>query len=171
MDYKSLPTPPSCVADFCLIPVSNSVSTGDTCPSNNVKSFYALPSYIKRTITWTKADNKEIGTPTASVSNEVAAVQRLMKSSGLSYTMHSAGTTVGALFYLYWAYILRFYTLLYFARCNICWKSWWWDHVSKDQSQGASCGLLDLTYILSLSFITLHLLIIFHIVVNPLSSV
>ncbi|CZS97181.1 related to ECM15 protein, involved in cell wall biogenesis and architecture [Rhynchosporium agropyri] len=35
-----------------------------------------------------------IGTPTASVSNEVAAVQRLMKASGLSYTMHSAGTTV-----------------------------------------------------------------------------
>ncbi|OBT46852.1 hypothetical protein VE00_02011 [Pseudogymnoascus sp. WSF 3629] len=35
-----------------------------------------------------------IGTPTASVSAEVAAVQRLMKASGLSYTMHSAGTTV-----------------------------------------------------------------------------
>ncbi|PVH73827.1 cell wall biogenesis protein-like protein Ecm15 [Cadophora sp. DSE1049] len=35
-----------------------------------------------------------IGTPTASVSNEVAAVQRLMKASGLSYSMHSAGTTV-----------------------------------------------------------------------------
>ena len=37
----------------------------------------------------------QIGTPTASVSNEVAAVQRLMKASGLSYSMHSAGTTVG----------------------------------------------------------------------------
>ncbi|PSS12706.1 hypothetical protein M430DRAFT_145194 [Amorphotheca resinae ATCC 22711] len=35
-----------------------------------------------------------MGTATASVSNEVAAVQRLMKASGLSYTMHSAGTTV-----------------------------------------------------------------------------
>ncbi|TGO35856.1 hypothetical protein BHYA_0144g00250 [Botrytis hyacinthi] len=35
-----------------------------------------------------------IGTPTASVSKEVAAVQRLMKASGLSYSMHSAGTTV-----------------------------------------------------------------------------
>ncbi|PMD63844.1 cell wall biogenesis protein-like protein Ecm15 [Hyaloscypha bicolor E] len=35
-----------------------------------------------------------IGTTTASVSNEVAAVQRLMKASGLSYSMHSAGTTV-----------------------------------------------------------------------------
>ncbi|EKD21143.1 putative cell wall biogenesis protein Ecm15 [Drepanopeziza brunnea f. sp. 'multigermtubi' MB_m1] len=56
-DYASLPTPPACVADFCLIP---------------------------------------IGTPTASVSKEVAAVQRLMKASGLSYSMHSAGTTVGS---------------------------------------------------------------------------
>jgi uncharacterized protein YqgV (UPF0045/DUF77 family) len=37
----------------------------------------------------------QIGTPTASVSNEVAAVQRLMKASGLEYSMHSAGTTVG----------------------------------------------------------------------------
>ncbi|CZR69799.1 related to ECM15 protein, involved in cell wall biogenesis and architecture [Phialocephala subalpina] len=55
MDYANLPTPPACVADFCLIP---------------------------------------IGTPTASVSNEVAAVQRLMKASGMSYSMHSAGTTV-----------------------------------------------------------------------------
>lgn len=29
------------------------------------------------------------------MSKEVAAVQRLMKASGLSYEMHSAGTTVG----------------------------------------------------------------------------
>ena len=36
----------------------------------------------------------QIGTPTASVSHEVAAVQRLLKSSGLAYSMHSAGTTV-----------------------------------------------------------------------------
>ncbi|CAG8977538.1 hypothetical protein HYALB_00008719 [Hymenoscyphus albidus] len=35
-----------------------------------------------------------IGTPTASVSSEIAAVQRLMKASGLDYSMHSAGTTV-----------------------------------------------------------------------------
>ncbi|PBP24157.1 putative cell wall biogenesis protein Ecm15 [Diplocarpon rosae] len=56
IDYAALPTPPACVADFCLIP---------------------------------------IGTPTASVAAEVAAVQRLMKASGLSYSMHSAGTTVG----------------------------------------------------------------------------
>lgn len=35
-----------------------------------------------------------IGTPTASVSQEVADVQRLMKQSNISYSMHSAGTTV-----------------------------------------------------------------------------
>ena len=37
-----------------------------------------------------------IGTPTASVSNEVADVQRLMQTCGLDYSMHSAGTTVGS---------------------------------------------------------------------------
>ncbi|CAF9923372.1 hypothetical protein IMSHALPRED_005909 [Imshaugia aleurites] len=36
-----------------------------------------------------------IGTPTASVSQEVADVQRLMQKSNLTYSMHSAGTTVG----------------------------------------------------------------------------
>src|SRR2546421_7506803 len=35
-----------------------------------------------------------IGTQTASVSAQIADVQRLMKTSGLSYSMHSAGTTV-----------------------------------------------------------------------------
>ncbi|KAF2650458.1 cell wall biogenesis protein-like protein Ecm15 [Lophiostoma macrostomum CBS 122681] len=54
-DLTSLNTPPSCIADFCLIP---------------------------------------LGTPTASVSKEVASVQRLLKKSGLEYSMHSAGTTV-----------------------------------------------------------------------------
>ncbi|KAA6411602.1 MAG: cell wall biogenesis Ecm15 [Lasallia pustulata] len=48
-------TPPSCVADFCLIP---------------------------------------LGTPTASVSQQVADVQRLLQTSGLTFSMHSAGTTV-----------------------------------------------------------------------------
>jgi hypothetical protein len=55
-DLTNLPTPPACIADFCIIP---------------------------------------LGTPTASVSKEVAQVQRLLKKSGLSYSMHSAGTTVG----------------------------------------------------------------------------
>ncbi|KAL6711608.1 UPF0045 protein M15 [Coniothyrium glycines] len=35
-----------------------------------------------------------LGTPTASVSREVAEVQRVLKRSGLEYSMHSAGTTV-----------------------------------------------------------------------------
>ncbi|KXS99471.1 hypothetical protein AC578_3769 [Pseudocercospora eumusae] len=34
------------------------------------------------------------GTPTASVSKEVAEVQRLLKKSGVKYSMHSAGTTL-----------------------------------------------------------------------------
>ncbi|KAF7680411.1 cell wall biogenesis protein ecm15 [Alternaria burnsii] len=55
-DVANLATPPSCIADFCLIP---------------------------------------LGTPTASVSKEVAEVQRVLKRSGLTYSMHSAGTTVG----------------------------------------------------------------------------
>ncbi|KAF7196220.1 hypothetical protein HII31_02287, partial [Pseudocercospora fuligena] len=36
------------------------------------------------------------GTPTASVSKEVAEVQRLLKKSGVKYSMHSAGTTLGS---------------------------------------------------------------------------
>jgi uncharacterized protein YqgV (UPF0045/DUF77 family) len=56
INLAAIRTPPTCVADFCLIP---------------------------------------LGTPTASVSQEVAQVQRLMKGSGLDYSMHSAGTTVG----------------------------------------------------------------------------
>ncbi|KAK3942978.1 hypothetical protein QBC46DRAFT_378625 [Diplogelasinospora grovesii] len=35
-----------------------------------------------------------VGTGDASVANEVAEVQKLLKASGLKYTMHSAGTTV-----------------------------------------------------------------------------
>jgi hypothetical protein len=35
-----------------------------------------------------------LGTPSASVSKEVAEVQRILKKSGLNYSMHSAGTTV-----------------------------------------------------------------------------
>ncbi|ETN39296.1 uncharacterized protein HMPREF1541_05519 [Cyphellophora europaea CBS 101466] len=35
-----------------------------------------------------------IGTPTASVSAEIAEVQKLLKQSGIKYSMHSAGTTL-----------------------------------------------------------------------------
>lgn len=38
-----------------------------------------------------------IGTGSASVSEEVADVQRLVQKSGLKFTMHSAGTTLGTL--------------------------------------------------------------------------
>lgn len=40
----------------------------------------------------------QIGTPSASVSKEIADVQRLLKryEGKVTYTMHSAGTTVGA---------------------------------------------------------------------------
>lgn len=55
-DIADIKTPPSCTADFCLIP---------------------------------------LGTPTASVSKEVAEVQRILKKSGLNYSMHAAGTTLG----------------------------------------------------------------------------
>jgi uncharacterized protein (TIGR00106 family) len=36
-----------------------------------------------------------LGTPTASVSQQIADVQRLLKQSGIKYSMHSAGTTIG----------------------------------------------------------------------------
>ena len=37
-----------------------------------------------------------IGTPEASVSKEIAAVQRLLKKTRVKYSMHSAGTTLGS---------------------------------------------------------------------------
>lgn len=46
-----------------------------------------------------------IGTPTASVSKEVAEVQRVLKRSGLEYHMHSAGTTVGTDFFSFECYV------------------------------------------------------------------
>lgn len=38
----------------------------------------------------------QVGTGTVSVAAEVAEVQKVLKASGLRYTMHSAGTVVGA---------------------------------------------------------------------------
>lgn len=37
----------------------------------------------------------QVGTGTPSVSCEIAEVQKLIRSSGLKFSMHSAGTTVG----------------------------------------------------------------------------
>ena len=42
----------------------------------------------------------QLGTPTASVSQQTADVQRLLQQSKLSYSMHSAGTTLGKSIYL-----------------------------------------------------------------------
>jgi uncharacterized protein YqgV (UPF0045/DUF77 family) len=39
--------------------------------------------------------DRQVGTGNVSVAKEVADVQKLLKASGLTYTMHSAGTTVG----------------------------------------------------------------------------
>ena len=55
------------------------------------KSQFHVPPKHRRTLT----ESPKIGTPTASVSQEVADVQRLMQKCGLTYSMHSAGTTVG----------------------------------------------------------------------------
>jgi hypothetical protein len=58
---------------------------------------YFFPSSITSLILQIQLNARlQIGTPTASISNEIAAVQQLMKASGLSYSMHSAGTTVGS---------------------------------------------------------------------------
>jgi uncharacterized protein YqgV (UPF0045/DUF77 family) len=38
-----------------------------------------------------------VGTGNVSVAKEVAEVQKVLKASGLAYTLHSAGTTVGML--------------------------------------------------------------------------
>jgi hypothetical protein len=40
---------------------------------------------------------QKVGTANVSVAKEVAEVQKLLKASGLTHTMHSAGTTVGML--------------------------------------------------------------------------
>lgn len=74
LDLDSIGTPENCVADFCLIPV------------------YFLPAAAT---CFQVLIGQQIGTATASVSQEVAEVQRLMQRSSLSYSMHSAGTTVG----------------------------------------------------------------------------
>ena len=72
LDLETLGTPETCVADFCLIPV-----------------------FLQLRLEAAKSNLEQIGTPTASVSQEVADVQRLMQKSNLTYSMHSAGTTVG----------------------------------------------------------------------------
>lgn len=78
-NLNSLTTPEKCVADFCLIPVT---------PPD-------LPWRRAPLLTRATGQYLQIGTPTASVSRQIADVQRLMQQSSLKYSMHSAGTTVG----------------------------------------------------------------------------
>lgn len=44
---------------------------------------------------WTERLTVQVGTGNPSVAEEVAEVQKVLQASGLKYTMHSAGTTVG----------------------------------------------------------------------------
>ena len=46
----------------------------------------------------------QVGTANVSVANEVAEVQKLLRASGLTCTMHSAGTTVGELFLFFFSF-------------------------------------------------------------------
>lgn len=85
IDPSALKTPERCVADFCLIPVR--------CGPPPSRTFCGPFSSI---VPNQKVKYKlQIGTPTASVSHQIADVQRLMQKSSLKYSMHSAGTTVG----------------------------------------------------------------------------
>jgi hypothetical protein len=96
MDYSTLPTPPNCVADFSLSPVRPLSRFPFPFPFDfSPRTYYHPPSPPFDTSIQLNA-RLQIGTPTASISNEIAAVQQLMKASGLSYSMHSAGTTVGS---------------------------------------------------------------------------
>lgn len=56
------------------------------------KHFFCLPNYTLLTLF--PRGKKKVGTGNVSVAAEVAEVQRVLKASGLKYTMHSAGTTV-----------------------------------------------------------------------------
>ena len=47
---------------------------------------------------WTDIDIEQLGTGNVSVAEDIAEVQKVLKASGLKYTLHSAGTTVGASF-------------------------------------------------------------------------
>lgn len=56
-----------------------------------------MTTRIKKKKITTKYPNltNQIGTNKVSVADEIAQVQRVLQASGLKYTLHSAGTTVG----------------------------------------------------------------------------
>lgn len=90
MDYSSVPTPERCYADFCLVPVCRPPQ-----PSSLASlSFDGPSSNHKQSLNDTRLTTSQVGTGELSVAKEVAEVQKLLKASGLTYTMHSAGTTV-----------------------------------------------------------------------------
>src|SRR6266498_478059 len=78
MDTTAIPTPSACTADFCLIPV---------CFSKSGCLGLLLPSWSHTPHSLALKDTHifQIGTPTASVSAQIADVQRLLKKSGLKY--------------------------------------------------------------------------------------
>lgn len=84
MDYSLLSTPPSCCADFALVPVRAPLILGRPAP--------VMPSRENEN----GADYRiQIGTGNPSIAAELAEVQRYLKSSGLKHTMHSTGTMLG----------------------------------------------------------------------------
>lgn len=78
-----------------------------------------MSSFLYECDTETHVDKPKIGTASASVSQQVADVQRLMQKSGLSYSMHSAGTTVGKLLCIFFNLVLcisiRIYIYIYLS--------------------------------------------------------
>ncbi|KAE9974791.1 hypothetical protein BLS_002903 [Venturia inaequalis] len=68
--------------------------TGETISDESIKKTHDFTTLATPPVCVADFCLIPIGTPTASVSNEVAQVQRLLKKCGLSYSMHSAGTTV-----------------------------------------------------------------------------
>ncbi|KAJ4141478.1 UPF0045 protein M15 [Fusarium equiseti] len=79
MDYENIPTPESCYVDFCLLPVSN--------------NSLLMPIWVF-ILRWTDIGIEQLGTGSVSVAEDIAEVQKVLKASGLKYTLHSAGTTV-----------------------------------------------------------------------------
>ncbi|KAJ2962578.1 hypothetical protein NQ176_g10928 [Zarea fungicola] len=79
MDYSSIGTPAACYADFCLIPQLWRHEKIRYDANFSTIDFLSL---------------SKVGTGNISVAEEVAEVQRVLKASGLKYSMHSAGTTV-----------------------------------------------------------------------------
>ncbi|KAI8417248.1 hypothetical protein FOFC_03561 [Fusarium oxysporum] len=81
MDYSLLSTPPSCCANFALVPVRAPLILGLPVP--------VMPCHEDEN----GADSRiQIGTGNPSITAELAEVQRYLKSSGLKHTMHSTGT-------------------------------------------------------------------------------